>query len=319
VITTWLTETFGLTIPLISAPMGGIADGAFANEVAQAGALGMIAAGTKATPEFISAESRKLSPGTRRFGIGTIAWVVEKKPDLLEAALAARPALVSISYGNYSHTIEPIHQGGAKATTQVGTLAEAREAEASGVDFLVVRGGEGGGHGRDEMATLPLLQEVLDNVDLPVVAAGGIANRRGLAAVLAAGAVGAWVGSAFLACTETSGSVEARKRIIAAGDGETIYTHAFDAGLQLDWPPEVGGRAIRNQFSHEWHDRDGVSQEGVDSMTAAVRNQDYEIAPIWAGQGIALLDREQTVRGVIDEFARAEEMLRQFLGVARLR
>jgi nitronate monooxygenase len=312
VIETWLTRQFDLSIPIVSAPMGGASSGSFAEKVGAAGALGMIAAGTKATPEFIAEEAGKISGDNRRWGIGTLAWVVERKPEILEAALAANPALVSISYGSYERFIGSIRATGARATTQVGTLAEALEAEAAGVDFVVVRGGEGGGHGRDDMATLPLLQEVLDHVALPVVAAGGIANRRGLAAVLAAGAVGAWVGSAFLACVETAWTDEARKRIIAASDGDTIYTRSFDRGLQLDWPHEFGGRAIQNQFSFAWHEQESMSQQAVDAMSAAVRDHDYEIAPIWAGQAISLLDRETTVEEVLGEFARAEDLLRKW-------
>ncbi len=118
-------------------------------------------------------------------------------------------------------------QAGIPVATQVGTVDDARQAADHGIDVLVARGGEGGGHGRDEMATLPLLQEVLEAVEVPVVAAGGIANARGLAAVLAAGAVGAWVGTAFLGCVETAWSEAARQSVIEAGDGDTIYTRVL--------------------------------------------------------------------------------------------
>jgi nitronate monooxygenase len=128
--------------------------------------------------------------------------------------------------------------------------------------------------------------------------------------VLAAGAVGAWVGSAFLTCIETAWSDEARKRIGAAEDGDTIYTTSFDSGLQLDWPSGFGGRALRNEFSREWHDRGAVSADAIEAMSTAVRDQDFDIAPIWAGEAISMLGDQTTVAEVIAEFARAEDLLR---------
>ncbi|MCA1735959.1 MAG: nitronate monooxygenase [Actinobacteria bacterium] len=311
-ITTWLTERFNLTLPLIAAPMGGTANGNFAAEVARTGALGMIAIGSKATAEWVEQEVASRPPGTERWGIGTLAWVVDQRPELLDAALAAQPPLLSISYGPYARHLEAIRAAGSVVTTQVGTLAEALDAEQAGFDFLVVRGSEGGGHGRDVMATLPLLQEVLEGVELPVVAGGGIANRRGLAAVLAAGAVGGWVGTAFLGCAETAWTDEARDRVISAADGDTIYTRSFDSGLQLAWPPEFGGRALQNTFSREWHEREPVSMEANEQMAAAVTDRNYEIAPLWAGQGVSLLESKGTVAEVVEEFARAEELLRRW-------
>ncbi len=311
-IKTWLTDRFNLSVPLIAAPMGGTAHARFVGEVARSGALGMIAIGSKATPEWVEEQVLSLPSGTERWGLGTLAWIVEKKPEILEAALAAKPPLLSISYGTYTHLVETIRGAGCVVTTQVGTLAEALEAEQAGIDFIVVRGGEGGGHGRDVMATLPLLQEVLDRVELPVVAAGGIANRRGLAAVLAAGAAGGWVGTAFLGCIETAWTDEARLRVVAAADGDTIYTRSFDSGLQLAWPTEFGGRALQNAFSQEWHEREPVSQEAIVQMAEAAASQNYDIVPLWAGQAISLVDSTRTVADVVNEFALAEELLRRW-------
>lgn len=272
----------------------------------------MIAVGSTATQAWVEDQVGSLPAGTERWGLGTLAWIVEQKPELLEAALAAKPPLLSISYGRYTPLVDAIRAAGCAVTTQVGTLEEALEAEQAGVDFVVVRGGEGGGHGRDVMSTLPLLQEVLDRVELPVVAAGGIANRRGLAAVLAAGAVGGWVGTAFLGCTETAWTDGARARVLTAADGDTIYTRSFDSGLQLAWPTEFGGRALRNSFSEAWHEREPVSEEAKEQMTAAVASQNYDIAPLWAGQAISLVDSTRTVADVVSEFARAEELLRRW-------
>lgn len=302
---TWLTDRFDLELPLISAPMGGASDGRFAAEVCRLGALGMVAAGTRATPEYILQETEMLAAHHGAWGVGLLAWVVEQKPELIEAVETLAPPLVSVSYGNYASYIPRLHDVGSTVTTQVNSLAEALTAAAAGVDFLIARGGEGGGHGRNEMATLPLLQELLENIDLPVVAAGGIATGRGLAAVLAAGAAGAWVGSAFLACEETAWPDGSKKRVVAAGDGDTIYTTSFDVGLGLDWPPGFGGRALANDYSDRWHGRE---QELAGSPSPPVGEE----APIWAGQGVSLVTRLQTVADVIAEFQEAENLLRRW-------
>ena len=285
--------------------MGGAAGGRFAAEVCRHGALGMVAAGTRATSDYVRGETATLVASNDAWGVGLLAWVVERKPELIEAVESLAPPLVSISYGNYASYVSGLHAAGSTVTTQVNSLTEAQAAAEAGVDFLVARGGEGGGHGRNEMATLPLLQELLENVDIPVVAAGGIATGRGLAAVLAAGAVGAWVGSAFLACDETVWPDDSKKRVVSAGDGDTIYTTSFDVGLGLDWPAGFGGRALRNEYSDRWH---GHEDELAGSPAPPVGDD----APIWAGQAVSLVTGLQSVADVIAEFRGAEDLLRKW-------
>ncbi|MGQ0849122.1 MAG: NAD(P)H-dependent flavin oxidoreductase [Actinomycetota bacterium] len=312
---TWLTDRFGLRLPLVAAPMGGTADGRFAATVSANGALGMVAAGTRATADFVRREAAVASNGGHQFGIGLLAWVLDRRPELLEAAFEARPALLSISYGDYRPYLDVSRKQMIAVTTQVGTVEEARRAQDAGLDFVVARGGEGGGHGRNEVATLPLLQEVLDAVEVPVLAAGGVATARGLAAVLAAGAAGAWVGTAFLGCVETSWSEEARRRVIEAGDGATIYTRSFDVGLRLDWPPLYGGRALHNTFSDRWHGHEddlSADDRAAAEMAHAVSNQDFDRAPVWAGQAVSMIERRRTVAAVLGDFARAEDLLRRW-------
>ena len=175
---------------------------------------------------------------------------------------------------------------------------------AAGVDVVVARGGEGGGHGRDDMATLPLLQLVLERTDLPVYAAGGILNHRGLAAVLAAGAVGAWVGTAFLGCVEAEGTPAAKAALFAAE--ETGYGRVFDVATRAPWPPEFGGRAVANAFFEEWRGReDDLDDVARDRFRAAVTAGDYSVAHVYAGQGVAALTGETTAADVVTGFARA--------------
>lgn len=315
VLRTWLTDRFGLQIPLVAAPMGGAANASFAAAVSRSGALGMVAAGSKATVESVRVQLDEAATTGLPFGVGVLGWVVARKPEIIEAVVAAKPVLVSISYGGLADHFDALRAAGIPVATQVGTVDDARQAAAQGVDVVVARGGEGGGHGRDEMATLPLLQEVLDAVDVPVLAAGGIATARGLAAVLAAGAVGAWVGTAFLGCVETAWSEVARQSVIGAGDGDTIYTRTFDIGLGLDWPPEFGGRALRNTFSDKWHGREAAlagDHEATETMARAVSDQNMDVAPVWAGQSVSLVNKQRTVAEVIAGFAEAETLLRRW-------
>jgi nitronate monooxygenase len=297
---TWLTERFHLDVPVVLAPMGGVSGGALAGAVSAAGGLGMIgyAAGN---PEHLAGEMAVAGASGRPFGVGLLAWPLPRQEALLDTALENGAALVSVSYGDYARYVERVHDAGVVMTTQVGTLDDARAAVDAGVDFIVARGGEGGGHGRDSVATLPLLQAVLDAVDIPVLAAGGIATARGLAAVLAAGAAGGWVGSAFLACTEGANDADARKAVIAAGLDETIYTTVLDIGRGIPWPAEFGGRAIRNEFATAWHGREA-------ELTAQQIRSDEPT--VWAGQAIGMIERERSAAEVLADLAGAETLLR---------
>src|SRR5699024_4872259 len=157
---------------------------------------------------------------------------------------------------------------------------------------VVARGAEAGGHGENAMATLPLLQQVLDSVSVPVLAAGGIATARGLAAVLAAGAGGAWGGTAFGGCVESTSSPAARAEMQASDGLGTVYGRLCDIAQRLDWPERFGGRALANEFTDRWTGRqdDLVAQvaagpEITDAMAAARASGDVRTAPVYCGQG----------------------------------
>jgi nitronate monooxygenase len=302
VVKTWLTERFGLDVPVISAPMAGVSGGRLAAAVSAAGALGMVGIGYE-TPEQLTAEAGTAAASGRPFGIGLIAWVAERDPALVDAAIAARPAVLSMSFGGYEDRGADARAAGIVVTTQAGNVDAARRAVDAGVDFVVARGSEGGGHGRADVATLPLLQAVLDTVDVPVVAAGGIATARGLAAVLAAGAVGAWVGTAFLACSEAANSPDARAAVVAAGGTDTVYTTVLDIGRGIPWPSEFGGRAIRNEFSDRWHGREAELRDSGERV---------QTPTVWAGEAVASVSRERSAAEVVQDFARADQLLRRF-------
>lgn len=310
---TWLTERFGLSVPVVGAPMAGVADGALAGAISAAGGLGMIGVGSSATPEWVLAQARAAGGRGHPFGIGLLAWALPSAPDLLAATVEAGPALVSVSFGPYAEHLRPLLDAGIVVATQVGTVVEARAAEQAGVDLVVARGSEGGGHGRNEVATLPLLQGVLDAVGVPVLAAGGIASARGLAAVLAAGAAGAWVGTAFLACTEAANSPAARERVVSAVETGTAYGRVFDIAGRLGWPAEYGGRALRNDFFDRWQGREDVLLHDNDAsaeLASAARTGDPRTAPLYAGEAVGLVTRQRPAAEVVAGFAGAADLLR---------
>jgi nitronate monooxygenase len=310
-IRTWLTERLGVPVPVVCAPMAGVASGELAAAVSAAGGLGMIGVGAKASPDWIRRQGRIVAGSPRPFGIGLQAWALQQSPGQLDAALALSPALISVSYGRYTPYLDRIQRAGILVATTVGSLREAHDAAAAGVDVIVARGGEGGGHGRNDVATLPLLQSILDAVELPVLAAGGIGSARGLAAVLAAGAAGAWVGTAFLTCVESDSPPAARARLIAATDTDTVYGRVFDLAAGAGWPAEFGERALRTAFFDRWVGREAELAELV--QRDHEQEQD-ELAKLDAGQGVALLLSERTAAEVISEFSGAVDHLRRTLG-----
>ncbi len=308
---TWLTDRWGLSVPVVAAPMAGVSTGRLAAAVSASGGLGMLGVGPTSTVEWVREQCAVARAGGT-FGVGLMAWALALDDALVDVVVGEAPALVSVSYGPYERWIPRLQAAGIVVATQVGTLGEAVAAEQAGVDLLVARGGEGGGHGRNDVSTLPLLQEVLDAVEIPVLAAGGIGTARGLAAVLAAGATGAWVGTAFLACTEAATSDGARERLLAAGDTGTAYGRVFDVGQRLAWPPEYGGRALRNAFFDRWAGREdelAVDDVAAAELGAARTNGDVEIACVYAGQGVALLRGEAAAADVLGRFAGAEDLL----------
>ena len=233
----------GMGVPMVNAPMGGAAGGRLAAAVSAAGGLGMIGMGSSATAALLSAELDEFGDAALPFGIGLVHWVMQDQPELFDVALAARPALLSVSFGADFAWVARAHAAGLTVTTQVATVAAARRAVDAGVDVLVVRGAEGGGHGEPTMGTLPLLAEVLDAVEVPVLAAGGISSARAVAAVLAAGAAAAWVGTAFAVCAEALTPEPARAALIAGTDTE--LTSAYDIAAGYRWPADIPERVLR--------------------------------------------------------------------------
>jgi nitronate monooxygenase len=305
---TALTELLGTSVPILNAPMTPQAGGALARAVSEAGAFGMLGFDEDESEAQIAEQLRLLRrPPEVPFGIGLVAWVLERRPQLLDIAIAANPKLISISFGDPAPYSKRVHDAGILLCSQVQSRAWARTALEAGVDMLVAQGTEAGGHTGSAVGTLPLLQIVLDMTEKPVIAAGGIATGRGLAAVLAAGAAGAWIGTPFLLAQEARNTQSARERIRSSDETQTIYTRVYDRVTGKAWPKEFGGRALRTPFLEQWTGRE-------DELLAdeSARAQFDPTEKIYAGQSVGLLREVRPAADIVTAIERqAAALLRR--------
>ena len=309
--TAW-SRAMGLRVPLLNAPMGGVAGGSLAAAVSSAGGLGMIGIGSAGSLALLERESELPRSTGVPFGIGLLDWAVAREPALLDASVSAAPALISVSFGDDWTWVQQVRDAGIITATQVFDVAGARRAERAGVAVLVARGAEGGGHGEAKVGTLPLLEAVLDAVSVPVLAAGGISSARGLAAVLAAGASGAWLGTSFAACPESLAPDWVRRALLSARETDTVTTSVFDIALGYPWPPTFSERVLRNDFSDRWAGREeelAADTESQAALEAAIADGDHRVAHVNAGQGVGLLTKVRPAGEVVQQLCASAAQL----------
>jgi nitronate monooxygenase len=289
--------------------MGGVAGGRLAAAVTAAGGLGMVGMGSAATRASLQTELQHVRVG---FGIGLVDWVIRAEPGLLDDALAARPVLLSVSFGTDWSWVGRASGAGIATATQVYDALGARQAVDAGIDVVVARGSEGGGHGEAGLATLPLLDTVLDAVSVPVLAGGGIASARSLAAVLAAGASGAWVGTRLAACPEALTGDAGRRALIAAAETDTRVTRVFDVARGRPWPARFPSRVLANDFVARWTGReDALAADRLahEELEASIAAEDLRVAPVDAGQGVGMIRDDAPVGEVIEQMCAGAESL----------
>jgi nitronate monooxygenase len=299
--TPW-SRAMGLEAPIVNAPMGGVAGGRLASAVSKAGGLGMIGVGSAGSVELLERETVHPRRADLPFGIGLLDWALARQPQLLDAAIAASPALISVSFGEAWRWSERVRDEGIVTAVQVSRVETARAAVDAGIEVLVARGAEGGGHGDPAVGTLPLLEGVLDSCPVPVLAAGGIATSRGLAAVLAAGASGAWLGTAFAACPESLASDAVRSALIAANGTDTVTTSVFDIALGYPWPTGYPERILRNELSERWQGREGelsADPEAMAEFKASCAREGARSTHVDAGQGVGGTTQVRTAADVV--------------------
>ncbi|MGO1165772.1 MAG: NAD(P)H-dependent flavin oxidoreductase [Janibacter sp.] len=296
-----LTDHLAIRHPIVSAPMAGVAGGRLAHAVSAAGGLGMIGVRGTAAPEWIAEQAALAGAGDTPFGIGLMAWVpqLDRQIDaVLALEGASRPALVSVSFGDLAAPVARLREAGVRTACQVGNAADLDEARAAGADLIVARGGEGGGHGRDEVGTEAMLDLALAATDRPVLAAGGIATADDVDRVLAAGAAGVWCGTPFLTCVEGDNTPQARAALVAAET--TRYSRVHDVAQGLAWPREFGGRAVATPFVEEWagHE-DAMTDEARAEHAAGRERTDVGFVPLYAGTGVGRLTAETDSASVV--------------------
>jgi nitronate monooxygenase len=282
--------------------MGGVSGGALAVAVSQGGGLGLIGAGYSDS-QWIRSQFERA--GECAVGIGFITWHLARHPDCLDAALAYQPAAVMLSFGDPAPFVSRIKDAGAKLLLQVQSLSDAEAAASLGADVIIAQGTEAGGHGGTR-ATLALVPAVVDAVaPVPVLAAGGIVDGRGLAAALVLGASGALVGTRFYAATEAQGHPQARRRLIEAGGDETLRTRVFDIVRDLPWPRAYTGRAIANAFTQSWHGRESTLERQLSTQreryNRASAEGDLSLAVVWASEAVDMIHSVEPAAKILED------------------
>jgi len=300
-LSTSLTRVLGIDLPVLGAPMGGVSGGRLAAAVSAAGGLGLIGAGYGDAQWIHGAFD---DAGGAPVGIGFITWYLERHPDQLWAALEHAPAAVVLSFGDAAPHVEAIRSAGARLLMQVQTLAEARRALALGADAIVAQGADGGGHGRSR-GTFALVPAVADVAgDTPVVAAGGVADGRGLAAALMLGASGVLIGTRLYASEEALGNQDAKRALVAASGDDTVRTRVFDIVRGYDWPEGYTGRALENAFVRRWHGHEDALEQALpaerERYHEAAGQGDVTAAVVWAGEAVDTISRVEPAGAIVE-------------------
>ncbi|WP_331232341.1 NAD(P)H-dependent flavin oxidoreductase [Natronorarus salvus] len=324
-----LRPILGVEHPIVQAPIGSSPE--LAAAVAEAGGLGMLSI-TWNDPE----SSRELLRKARELTDRPVAVNVVLDPDAkevatnaaLDAAIDEGVDVYSLSFGAADPYVDRIQDAGGVVLQTVNSAAEAVEAENAGVDVVVTQGMEAGGHVQSDVATFPLVPRVVDAVEVPVVAAGGIADGRGIAAALALGADGAWLGTRFVATREAAKHPRYQQRVLDASETDTELTDLFNVG----WPG-VPHRVVRNETVERWEDagrppagtrpgegetvaeRSGSDVERYDFRSPTAETEgDVDAMALYAGQSAGLVDDLPSAANVVDELveetvAAIEELL----------
>ena len=315
-IVTRLCSLLDIDFPIINAPMTGTATAELATAVSKAGAFGMIGAALNPDPSWLKEQIQAVREKTDKpFGVGFISSATGMEKNV-EAALDAKVAAISHSFADPTPFIEQAQGSGVKVFTQVQTMADAKKAVIAGADVIVAQGNEAGGH-TSYLGTLSFVRAVVKIAgDIPVVAAGGIADGPGLASTLMLGAEGAWIGTRFVASLEWAGSEWLKGQVVLADADDTLLTKVYDLVSDAPFPVDtVGDRVIRNSFTDAWHGREqemmAHQSELREDVAAASAAGDATTAPIRAGTASGLINSIEPASYILREIvSRAEDILK---------
>ncbi|WP_411677594.1 enoyl-[acyl-carrier-protein] reductase FabK [Caproicibacter sp.] len=302
-----LCDLLGIRYPILQGGMAWIADASLASAVSNAGGLGIISA-MNADDEWLRTEIRKAREMTDRpFGVNIMlrSPFVEK---VARVVAEERIPVVTTGAGDPTRYMEQWGKAGIRVLPVVASIAVARHVERAGAAAVIAEGGESGGHVGD-LTTMVLVPQICDSVGIPVIAAGGIADGRGIAASFMLGAVGVQVGTRFLAARECTVHQNYKNRILKAKDISTVTT-----GKRLGHPV----RCLKNAFSRDFLakeydpsvDNEELEVLGVGALRLAAREGDEKNGCFMAGQAAALVTKEQPAEEIITEmFTQAERIL----------
>ena len=310
-LSTGFTTLFGVRHPIALAPMGGSAGGALTAAVSRGGGFGILGAGY-GDPEWLGRELPIVVAGTDRpWGAGLLTWAATA--DAVRQVLSCGPAVVMLSFGDPSPFAPLIRAAGAALIVQVTNLEEAARAADLGADVIVAQGTEAGGHGAVRgRSTLPFVPAVADLVaPTPVLAAGGIADGRGVAAALALGAAGALIGTRFQATAEALAGPATVRAIVEGAAEETERNRVLDIARDSPWPSEYSARSLGHPYLEKWRGREPDPQAQRDYQDDLARGV-IPALPVWAGEGVDLIKDVPSAADLVAALAaEAEEVLRR--------
>jgi nitronate monooxygenase len=314
-IATPLTSLLGITHPILSAPMDVIAGARLTAAVSEAGGFGILGGGY-GERDWLIQETAKLRTCKAPFGIGFITWSLAKQPELLDIALAAKPRAIMLSFGDPKPFAARIKAAGSLLICQVQNEDLAKQALDAGADILIAQGTEAGGHGASR-TLIDIVPAVVDFAAgrVPVVAAGGIADGRGLAAMMTLGASGVMLGTRFYASVECDGPEEAKKRICAATSGNSVRSIIFDISRNNVWPAPFTGRCLINDHVRRWIGREVEMMQNLAAVTAdyaaAKAAGNFDIAAVIAGEGVGLIHDIPPAGEIVERIATEAEQILQ--------
>lgn len=311
-IKTRLCELLNIEFPLFQGGMAWIADADLASAVSNAGGLGIIAAGN-APADIVRSEIRKAKSLTDKpFGVN-IMLLSPYAQEIAKVVCEEKVSVVTTGAGNPGKYMDMWKESGIKVIPVVPSVALAKRMERSGADAVIAEGHESGGH-IGELTTMALVPQVVDAVSIPVVAAGGIADGRGLLAALSLGAVGVQMGTRFLVAKECNVHQNYKNKVLSAKDIDSVIT-----GLSTGHPV----RSIRNKFTRELLtiekqglDPEVFEQKAAGSLKRAAIDGDIDFGSIMAGQISGLVKEEQTCKEIIEEII--EEAINVYKGLGQV-
>ena len=302
---TRVCELCGIEYPIFQGGMAWVSDYRLASAVSEAGGLGIIAAG-HLTPDEVREQIRKAKEMTSKpFGLN-IMLMSPYAEEIVRVAIEEKVAVVTTGAGNPGKYVKPLKEAGIRVIPVVASVALAQRVAREGVDAIIAEGMESGGHIGD-ITTMALVPQVVDAVDVPVIAAGGIADARGFLAALMLGAEGVQMGTRFALSKECAVHENWKRMYIKARDRDTVVT-----GRSTGHPVRVIKNKLARRF--EQMEREGAPKEelerlGSGALKKAALEGDIEWGSVMAGQIVGMLKEEKSVREIIEEIITEAENL----------